>query len=102
MKKRLTFFCKICFLLSTRFFTCQVFAQNYFDFNPNCLQAYREIIQLKLSSGEQMLQAEKKIHPDNLIPYFLENYIDFFILFFNEDPVDYKLKESNETKRLQL
>jgi len=59
-------------------------AQKSFDFNESCKQAYKEIIQLKLVSGQRMLDAEKAQHPENLIPYFLENYIDFFVLFFNE------------------
>jgi hypothetical protein len=102
MKKWITFFCKTCFLLLTQFFPGPGVAQKSFDFNANCQQAYREIIQLKLSSGSKMLEIEKKTNPDNLIPYFLENYIDFFVLFFNEDPAVYKLKEANESKRLQL
>jgi len=44
------------------------------------------------------LNAEKTLHPDNLIPYFLENYIDFFILFFNEDPVEYKIAGVNQVQ----
>ena len=35
-----------------------------------------------------MLNIEKTQHPDNLVPYFLENYIDFFTLFLNEDRTD--------------
>jgi hypothetical protein len=77
-------------------------AQKHFDFNANCQTAYREIIQLKLESGGRMLDAEKKKDPDNLIPVFLENYIDFFTLFFNEDPAVYKARINNLEKRLRL
>jgi hypothetical protein len=73
-----------------------------FDFNLKCQRAYKEIIQLKLKSGQQLLDEEKRVHPDNLIPYFLENYIDFFVLFFNEDPVEYKKRIGNLDKRLEL
>jgi len=78
------------------------FAQKIFDFNNNCQQAYKEIIWLKLKSGQEILNNEKKINPDNLIPYFLENYIDFFVLFLNQDPAEYKLRKENAEKRLQL
>ena len=64
-----------------------------FDFNAECRKAYDEIIQLKLNTGKQILKAEKKAHPDNLIPYFLDNYIDFFTLFFNQDPEEFKRKK---------
>jgi tetratricopeptide (TPR) repeat protein len=73
-----------------------------FDFNAKCQQAYREIIQLKISNGQLLLDQEKKSHPDNLIPYFLENYIDFLVLFFNEDPDEYSKRIGNLDKRLAL
>ena len=75
-------------------------AQKTFDFNNNCRIAYKEIVQLKLNNGQRLLNAEKAAHPDNLIPYFLENYIDFFTLFFNEDPQEYKKKIKNLEIRL--
>jgi len=78
------------------------FAGKTFDFNNNCQQAYKEIISLKLKSGQEILDNEKKINPDNLIPDFLENYIDFFVLFFNQDPAEYKLRKENAERRLQL
>jgi tetratricopeptide (TPR) repeat protein len=77
-------------------------AQKVFDFNDRCKQAYHEIIQLKLNSGQQLLNTEKAQHPNNLIPYFLENYIDFFTLFFNEDPAEYKKRLPNRETRLEL
>ena len=75
-------------------------AQKTFDFNTNCQNAYKEIVQLKLNNGQRLLNAEKAAHPNNLIPYFLENYIDFFTLFFNEDPQEYKKKIKNLEIRL--
>jgi hypothetical protein len=77
------------------------FGQKHFDFNNNCQQAYREIIQLKLESGQRMLDAEKKRDPSNLIPAYLENYIDFFTLFFNEDPAEYQSRKEMQDKRIQ-
>ncbi|MBS1600310.1 MAG: tetratricopeptide repeat protein [Bacteroidetes bacterium] len=78
------------------------FAQKKFDFNNNCQKAYKEIIWLKLKSGQEILDNEKKTNPDNLIPYFLENYIDFFILFFNQDPAEYKIRKERGENRVQL
>src|SRR5882672_9325218 len=67
----------------------------HYDFNTDCRKAYDEIIKLKLNTGKLILEAEKKVHPGNLIPYFLENYIDFFTLFFNEDPDEYRRRKSS-------
>ena len=74
----------------------------HFDFNAGCRKAYDEIIKLKLNTGKQILEAEKKAHPSNLIPYFLDNYIDFFTLFFNEDPEEYRRRKSSLDQRLSL
>lgn len=76
--------------------------QKEFDFNVRCRQAYDEIISLKLDNGKRLLEQEKIIHPDNLIPYFLDNYIDFFSLFFNEDPQEYVAKKNRRGERLAL
>jgi hypothetical protein len=73
-----------------------------FDFNTRCQQAYKEISQLKLKNGQILIDEEKRKNPGNLIPFFLENYIDFFTLFFNEDPDDYKKLIRNLDKRLAL
>lgn len=73
-----------------------------FDFNTDCRKAYDEIIKLKLNTGKLLLEAEKKAHPHNLIPYFLDNYIDFFTLFFNQDPQEFKRRKSSADQRLAL
>jgi tetratricopeptide (TPR) repeat protein len=73
-----------------------------FDFNTDCRKAYSEIIKLKLNTGRLILDEEKKSHPNNLIPYFLENYIDFFTLYFNEDPEEYKRRKPFLEQRLAL
>lgn len=77
-------------------------AERIFDFNSNCVRAYQEIIQLRLPVGQQWIDLDKKQHPDNLVPYFLENYIDFFELFFNEDPAEYKKRIPHLADRIEL
>ena len=73
-----------------------------FDFNAECRRAYGEIIKLKLHSGREILDAEKKAHPGNLIPYFLDNYIDFFTLYFNEDPAEFQKRRPFQDQRLAM
>jgi tetratricopeptide (TPR) repeat protein len=77
-------------------------ALSEFDFNSDCRKAYEEIIKLKLNTGRQILEVEKKVHPGNLIPYFLDNYIDFFTLYFNEDPKEFQRSRISLDKRLAL
>lgn len=64
-------------------------AEKVFDFNSTCQQAYQQISSLKINAGAQLVQQAKKENPDNLIPEMLESYIDFYILFLNEDQSEY-------------
>ena len=75
-------------------------AEKYYDFNTACKQAYKEIICLRIANGQRILAEEKKAHPDNLIPYFLDNYADFFPLFFNEDMKEFDKKLPLKEARL--
>ncbi|HXB93672.1 MAG TPA: tetratricopeptide repeat protein [Puia sp.] len=76
--------------------------QKHYDFNPVCQQAYRSIVELRLEEGRRLLETEKKRDPGNLIPYFLDNYIDFFQLFFNEDAAQYAAWKDRRDQRLEL
>ncbi|GAA4313464.1 tetratricopeptide repeat protein [Compostibacter hankyongensis] len=73
-----------------------------FDFNTRCREAYRLIMMTRLDAGAQLLAAEKRDHPDNLAPYFLDNYIDFLRLFFHEDPKEYAALKAHRDQRLEL
>src|SRR5215467_46935 len=100
-EKRLTFSFLI-FYFSILIFPVRASSQKVFDFNTTCQQAYKEIIQLKLQEGQRLINTAKAENANNLIPYFLENYIDFFELFFNEDPAEYKKRIGNRDLRLDL
>jgi hypothetical protein len=75
-------------------------AEKYYDFNATCQQAYHELISLKIESGKALIENEKQAHPDNLIPYFLDNYADLFPLFFNEDIKEFDKKLPLKEARL--
>lgn len=77
-------------------------AQKNFDFNTACQQAYSAILSLRIADGQKIINQEKLAHPDNLIPYFLDNYADFFSLFFNEDPDEFDRKLPFKQVRLKL
>ncbi len=75
------------------------FAQSY-TFNKRCIEAYTYIQELRFEKGRQLLNAEKKENPDNLIPYLVENYIDFLTTYINEDQAEYKKLYPNREVRL--
>jgi len=77
-------------------------AEKVYDFNSTCQQAFQEITKLKLVHGLSLVEKAKQQNPDNLIPVLLEDYIDFFILFFNEDPSEYKIRNPHFAARIAL
>ena len=88
------------FALFLLLFFCCAGAQKIYDFTPLCKQAYQNITSLKLNTGAHLLNEARKQNPNNLIPDLLQGYIDFFILFFNEDPADYKAKKEAIENRI--
>lgn len=87
----------LCFL----FIPVLCIGQKHYDFNSTCRQAYQAIIELRLDEGSRLLEAEKKRDGNNLIPFFLDNYIDFFQLFFNEDAAQYAAWKGRRDSRLE-
>jgi len=79
------------------FFPLFLFAQ--FDFNSNCREAYRSILSLHFTEAGKLLNMEKAAHPSNLIPVYLENYIDFFTVFIGEEPSAFeKFRKTQELR----
>ena len=65
-----------------------------FTFNSNCQLAYKAILSLQFPEAQRLIDQEKAIDGSNLIPLYLENYIDFLTLFISEDRTLFeKLKE---------
>jgi tetratricopeptide (TPR) repeat protein len=73
-----------------------------FSFDQRCQDAYCEILKFRFQNAHQLLQLEKKEDPSNLIPYYLENYIDFFTLFTSENRVDFEQKKKVVSARIKL
>ncbi|MCZ4224073.1 tetratricopeptide repeat protein [Pedobacter rhodius] len=71
-----------------------------FDFNANCLNAYRSIFELKLGNARAYISTEKKQHPDNSIIYLLENYVDYFTLITSGSKADFDKLKGNKSIRL--
>jgi tetratricopeptide (TPR) repeat protein len=83
------------------FFPLFLFAQ--FDFNTNCQEAYRSILSLHFIEAGKLLKVEKTVHPTNLIPVYLDNYIDFFTVFIGEEPLAFtKFCKDQEVRRTIL
>jgi tetratricopeptide (TPR) repeat protein len=81
----------VVFIACTLCLSASIFAEKKYNFDATCQQAYSAITSLKINTGRQLIAEARKQDPDNLIPDMLEGYINFFVLFFNEDPADYKI-----------
>ena len=84
------------------FFSAFANAEKVFDYNTTCQQAYQEITKLRIESGLTLIAKAKKQNPDNLIPVMLEDYTDFFQLFFNEDPKDFQKMMPHFNERMTI
>ena len=82
------------------FFSGIAWCEKTYDFNAVCKEAYQDITSLKISAGQRLVNQARLQNPDNLIPDLLQGYIDFFILFFNEDPAEYKARKEDIESRI--
>ena len=77
-------------------------AQKVYEFNSTCQQAYKEITQMKLANGIALIEKAKQQNSNNLIPILLENYVDFIVLFFNEDSNEFQKRYNKFDERIEL
>jgi len=77
------------------------YADKVYNFDATCQQAYKEITSLRLASGQKLTALARQQNPDNLIPEMLDSYADFFVLFFNEDPADLKMRKPHFNNYLE-
>ncbi|MFT7589793.1 MAG: hypothetical protein ACI959_002013, partial [Limisphaerales bacterium] len=81
-------------------YSCVLSAQPGYDFNERCQQAYDLIFSLRLEEGKALLEEEKASNPDNLIPWYVENYIDFFVIYIDEDAKEFVEREKLKATRI--
>lgn len=72
-----------------------------FDFNKNCQSAYREIIELDFKEADNILKSENQVNPNNLMPLYLENYMDFLRIIIGENREEFQNLENNKGARLK-
>ena len=84
------------------FFFCaqNATAMPHFEFTPLARRAYDKALSLRFAEAYGLLAQLQKQDPDNLIADFIENYIDFFTVFINEDEDEFHRLEKNKDRRL--
>ena len=89
-------------LLLTLVFKLQLNAQNQFDFDSNCKEAQEAILSLEFKKAKTLLLDERKTKPSNLIPFYLDNYIDFLTIVISEEKTRFERLKGNKEIRLDL
>jgi tetratricopeptide (TPR) repeat protein len=80
----------ICLLLNLVIFFIPVLSNAQFNPSPNCQKAYQKIVDLRFIEARQFISAEKKSDPSNLIPLYLENFIDFLTIIVTDEKAQYE------------
>ncbi len=74
------------------------FAQ--YDYNKDCQNAYRLIIELKFDSAKIQIDRARANDPENQIPSLLNNYIDFLSIALSEDKTKFNEIRGRKKERL--
>ena len=82
------------------FFIGFTYSQNHFKISPGIKKAYTTIHNLKLTEGQKILDSIKRTEPKNMMVYLIEDYIDFYKVFINEDYNEFVELEKNKNRRL--
>jgi len=72
----------------------------HFEFTPLARQAYEKSISLRFGEAYNLMSQLRLQDPDNLIVYHLENYIDFFTVYINENEAEYRELKKKVSTRL--
>ena len=82
-------------------FSMNLFAQPHFTWTPNLKDAYKKILALRFDEASALIAQEKVRDKENRMVYHVENYVDFFSIYINEDKAEFNRLEKNKDERLR-
>jgi len=74
---------------------------SHYTWTKDLKEAYRAAISLRFIQSEEVLKKVKKEDPENLLILHVENYLDFFRVYINEDYREFQKLERNKDRRLK-
>ena len=77
-------------------------ASGRFEFSPLVRSAYEKAMALRLTEATAEIAQIRQTEPDNLMAFYVENYVDCLRVFVNEEKTDYDRLVKNEDKRLEI
>lgn len=87
-------------LIFSLIFSLKLCAQQ-FEITPGIEKAYDAAISLRLEEAKEILAELEETEAQNLIRLHIENYVDFFTIFLNEDKKEFDRLKKNKKKRLK-
>lgn len=91
----------VCLLLTTLPVQANCKGYAYFAFSASTRDAYRKTVSLRFAEARTSLEAMKRQEPGNLMAPFVENYLDFFTIFVDDDKAEYRRLAKNMEARLE-
>jgi tetratricopeptide (TPR) repeat protein len=76
-------------------------AKKRFEWTPALREAYNKTLSLRFKDAASDLVKIRQTDPDNLLILHVENYLDFFHVYINEEESEFKRLEKNKDKRLE-
>ncbi len=84
------------------FLSFNLIAQKHFTLTEDIKEAYFYATSLRMQEAREKIDYIKQNDPANLLVYHVENYIDFFRIFINEDYEEYLALQKNKDQRLEM
>ena len=76
--------------------------QKHFEFTPEMKEAHALVMSLRFVEAKPLIAKIKKDDPENLMVYHVENYMDFFTCYINENKAEFEQLEQNKDSRLRM
>ena len=73
-----------------------------YRWTPACLEAYSALQQLNFKKAALQLKIERKTHPENLIPLYIESQMDFLKSFLTEEKVATEQLKTHNDQRITI
>ena len=73
----------------------------YFEWSPLAKSAYEKATELRINEASNLIERLRQEEPQNYLVHFLENYLDFFRIYINEDKSEFQSLEPNKDKRIR-
>lgn len=77
-------------------------SQGKFVQTPEIREAYDLVMSLRFEEAKGKIKTIKRDDPQNLLVHYVENYLDFFTCYINEDKDEFNRLERNKDARIDL